>query len=539
MASQSFVRHALVFGLGSLLLHAAGVLLVPLYTRLLSPEEFGILEVFNRVAEVASVCLLMGGLRQAVVVLYGRTENERQRQAVACTSVVMLACGTLLGAAAILAVLSQVGDGLALGQPLLLHLAVVALLLENICVALLAFSQLRLESVFFVAVNCGHLLVRVALCVLFVGWLGWGVGGVVTAALLTSALYAALVAGRELWRGPLRLDLGYVWAMVRFAVPLAPCGICFFLLNNGDRFFLLSWAGEREVGLYAFGYKLAAVVPLFSRGPLMMTWGQRMFELARQPDAVAVFGRAFTRILAAYVFVGLGLCLLVDEAIAVVGGPAFADSAAVVAPVVLAYFFLAAADLMDSAFYVRGRSGLKMCATLPSTAVAVVAYAVLIPVAGAMGAALATLAAFACHALTTRLLSHRVFPVRWEAGRVTAMLALAVGLWLTSHLLPRAAWAVPVRVGLWALWPAVLWATGLVNAAEKAQIRSSLRACWTWLRRLRSDNPKPPRLLFEAERRGERGEEVLSTQYSVLSTAPSEADATEEKTDALPGLVNP
>jgi O-antigen/teichoic acid export membrane protein len=493
------------------------------------------LEVFNRVAEVASVCLLLGGLRQAVVVLYGRTDNDPQRQAVACTSVVLLACGTLLGAAAILVVLSQIGDGLALGHPLLLDLAVVALLLENICVALLAFSQLRLESVFFVAVNCGHLLVRVALCVLFVGWLGWGVAGVVTAALLTSALYAALVAGRELWRGPLRLDLGYVWAMVRFAVPLAPCGICFFLLNNGDRFFLLSWAGEREVGLYAFGYKLASVVPLFSRGPLMMTWGQRMFELARGPDAAAVFGRAFTRILGAYVFVGLGLCLLVDEAIAVVGGPAFADSAAVVAPVVLAYFFLAAADLMDSAFYVRGRSGLKMCATLPSTAVAVVAYAVLIPVAGAMGAALATLAAFACHALTTRLLSHRVFPVRWEAGRVTAMLALAVGLWLTAHLLPRAAWTVPARVGLWALWPAVLWATGLVNAAEKAQIRSALRACWVRLRRLRPGGFASPGPLFE----GERGEEVLSTQYPVLSQAPPEAGATEEKADALPEFVNP
>jgi O-antigen/teichoic acid export membrane protein len=502
MPSQSFVRHAVVYGLGSLLLHAAGVLLVPLYTRLLSPEEFGTLEVFNRVAEVASVCLLMGGLRQAVCVIYGRSEAERERQAVACTAVVLVAGGLAAGGLVILAVLSQVGEGLALGSPLLLHLSVVALLLENLCVVLLVLSQLRLESVFFVAVSCGHLLVRVAFCVLFVGWLGWGVGGVVAASLLTSALYAGLVVARELCRGPLRIDPGRAWAMVRFALPLAPCGILFFLLNNADRFFLLQSAGEREVGLYAFGYKLAAAVPLFSRGPLMMVWGQRMFELARQPDAAAVFGRAFTRILAAYVFVGLGLCLLADEAIAIVGGPQFAESAAVIAPVVLAFFFMAAADLMDSAFYVRGRSGLKTCATLPSAAVAVLAYALLIPAAGGMGAAYATLAAFACHALATRLLSRRVFPVRWEAGRVTAMVALAAGLWLAARLLPAEAWALPARIGLWALWPAALWATGLVSAAEKQQIRAALQAARGWLReRVACGLALPRPLSPEAEER--------------------------------------
>jgi O-antigen/teichoic acid export membrane protein len=478
MPSQSFARHALVYGLGTLLLHAAGVLLVPLYTRLLTPEEFGLLDVFNRVAEVASVCMLMGGLRQALVVLHGQSADEAGRRRVACTSVAVVGGGILSGGLLVLGLLACAGNGLACGRPLLLNLAVLAFLLENICMVLLVLAQLRLESVFFVAVCFSHLLVRVALCLLFVAGFDWGVGGVVAAALLTSGLYAGVVAGRELWRGRLRFDRGTARALVRFALPLAPCGICYFLLNNGDRFFVLSWWDEREVGLYAFAVKLAAAVPLFSRGPLMMVWGPRMFELARQPDAAGIFGRAFTRILAAYVFVGLGLCVLAHEAIAVVGGPAFAESAAVIAPAVLAYFCMAAADLMDSAFYVRGRVGLKTCAMLPSAAVAVLAYLVLVPRAGGVGAACATLVAYACHALVTHLLSRRVFPVRWEVGRVVAMLALAAGLWLAAGLLPRAAWAVPVKVGLWALWPALLWVFGLVSPAEKQEVRA---AC-AWLR---------------------------------------------------------
>jgi O-antigen/teichoic acid export membrane protein len=484
MQNDRFLRHALVYGLGSLLLHAASVVLLPLYTRWLSPEEFGMLEVFNRVGEVLGICLMLGGLRQATVVLHGQSHSAAERRRIAGTAVAVVAAAVLLGALLSLTVLAGRAWGLGLGDPLLLVLAVVAFLLENSATALLALTQVRVQSVFFVAVSLGQLLVRVAFCLVFAGWLGWGVAGVVTAALLTGALSAAVVAGRELWPWPPPLDLGMAREMVRFSLPLVPCGLCFFLLNNGDRFFLLPLAGERAVGLYAFGYKLATAVALFSRAPLMMVWNPQTYELGHLPEAPAIFARAFTRILAAYAFVGLGLCLLVEEAIAVVGGPAFAESAVVIAPVVLAYFFLTMADLADAAFYLRRRSGLKTCVALPSSALVMVLYALLIPHWGATGAAYATLAGFACHALATWLVARRVFPLRWELGRVSGLLALAVGLWLAAGLLPEGAWVVPGKVVLWALWPALLWATGLVTPAEKQLVRSALRAVASFASRL-------------------------------------------------------
>jgi hypothetical protein len=47
------------------------------------------------------------------------------------------------------------------------------------------------------------------------------------------------------------------------------------------------------------------------------------------------------------------------------------------------------------------------------------------------------------------------------------MLALAVGLWGVSRCLPAAAWAWPVKAGLWGLWPLFLWHAGLLSAVEK------------------------------------------------------------------------
>ncbi len=111
---------------------------------------------------------------------------------------------------------------------------------------------------------------------------------------------------------------------------------------------------------------------------------------------------------------------------------------AVVAPVLLAYFFQSAASLMDAGLYVRHRTGLKLGITLATTAVMLLMYALLIPRYGSMGAAIGTLIGFAFLAVCTWAVSQRVFPIRYEWSRLAALLTLAVGLWLLSRLLPAA-----------------------------------------------------------------------------------------------------
>ena len=94
-----------------------------------------------------------------------------------------------------------------------------------------------------------------------------------------------------------------------------------------------------------------------------------MYKEAQEADAPVVFGTVFTRILAAYLLVALGLALFQDEVVSLLGGAAYARASAVVAPVLLAYFFQSAASLMDAGLYVRHRTGLKLGITLATTAV--------------------------------------------------------------------------------------------------------------------------------------------------------------------------
>lgn len=477
MVNGSFLRHAAIYGAGSILLQAGGIVLTPFYTRCLDPSEFGGLEMIRRFAEIAVIVLLFNAWRQTALAFHGRCEDAAKRGTVATTIVLLILGIALMGILA----LTTSGDWLAaqldVGRADIFCLAVVAAFMEALFGVFLVFPQARQESVFFVCLTLGQFLLRVAVILVFVLGFHWGIRGIFLASALVAGLFAFGLAIRECRRGGWP-DWSQLPAMLRFALPFLPTGLCYFLLNNGDRFFLKPYGGERTVGIYALGYQIALGVGVLARTPLVQVWSARMYEMAKRPDAPVVFGTFFTRLLGGYVAVGLAVSLFQDEAVAVMGTARYAEAALVIAPIILAYFFQAAADLMDAGFYVTRRTIHKTWITPVSTAIMVALYALLIPRWMALGAALATLFGFMAHAGLTFLVSQRVFPVQYEWRRLTAMLGLAILVWLVAGLLPVGMEAVPIKLGLWASWIGLLWIGGAISSEEKATVA----ALWRQLR---------------------------------------------------------
>ena len=473
--NRSFLRHALIFGTASLFTQAAGVLLIPLFTRCLTKDEFGALEVLVRAGEVAGVFLLVSGLKQGLVTNYQQKDTDAERRrTVSATLLLVLGVSLLLGAVALMSA-SAVAERLRVETHTLI-LAVFAVILEPFHLLPLALMQARLESTRFVAVTVCHFLARVILSIVFVTRLHWGVAGVLGATAVTGALFAVALTGANCRRGLARPDWASVRGLLGFAVPFLPASICFFVLQNGDRFVLQRLHGNAEVATYSLGYKIAQAVGTFSLAPLYMVWGSHLYAVARTPDAPVVFGRAFTRILATFLFVALGVSVFDVEAVALLGGGAYESAVLVVAPVLLASFFQSAASLMDAAFYVRHRTGAKLLVTLAATILMAALYAWWIPAYAGMGAAYATLAGFAFLACCTLVVTQRLFPVVYEWRRVGAAVLLAGLFWLLSRPLAPVPWLMPAKVLLWLSWPVLLWHLGLVADDEKQYVLSFLRA---------------------------------------------------------------
>ncbi len=480
ISSRSFIKHAAIYGLAGLLMQAGGFVLLPLYTRYLTPADYGVLEVLNRLAETVATCLMFGGLRQGLLTFYQQSPDETGRRQVVATMLSLLVTTILLGGGLVLAMAEPLSGLLgrfmhAGDAPIgagLLRLALAAIFLEALSQVPLTLLQARIESVHFVILNLSQFLLRITLCVWFVKYMHGGVAGALASSAVVGAVFSLSLCLRELIRSPGRPDFEKLRGLLRFALPFVPGGLCYFLLHHGDRFFLLRYRDMQDVGTYSLGYKLAQAAGTFALSPLYMVWSSQMYKAAERKDAPAVFGAAFTRILAGYLMAALALALFQDDVVRLLGNAAYIRASAVVAPVLLAYFFQSAASLMDAGLYVQHRMGLKLGITLATTAVMLLMYSLLIPSYGSMGAALATLIGFAFLAVCTWSVSRRVFPVRYEWSRLAALLGLAVGLWLVSRFLPAARWTWPVKAGLWLLGPVFVWGTGLMSSEEKEQVRS-------------------------------------------------------------------
>lgn len=470
MAKASFLKHAAIYGAGDLLVYAAGFLLLPLYVRCLNPGEYGALDVLNRLGEVVLLCLLFKGLRQAMFSFHNLAETEDERRTVIGTALLttLLFLGIGGGAAALAA--EPLCESLELGSPDVLRLAVVAVFLESFSVLLLSLAQARQEPTLFVLTSAAQFLIRVVLCIALVKFADWGIAGVLTASAIASGATALWLLVRELSRGGLRVNYRKLREMLLFSLPFVPGGIGFFLMNSGDRFFLLNQVSRAELGAYALGYKLALIVKMFSRQPLYRVWSARMYEAARKPDAAVLFGKVFTRILAVYVGVGLGLCLVAGEVVNLLAGADYAPAATIITPVVLAYYFLTAADLMESGFYIRRHTAWKLPITLMATLVTITLYGLMIPHGGIEGAALATLFGLAFTALITGIASQRVFPVQYEWLRVSLCLGAAIGVWFLGGLMPMSLWLLPIKAGLWLLWLGFVW-VAVMSQEEKQWAR--------------------------------------------------------------------
>lgn len=479
---RSFLKNAFVYALGDVLLLAGGIVLLPLYTRCLSRPEFGSLELLERVAEVLAIALVLRGVPLGVIVFFRQAQSESERGRVVGAGVCVALAAAVIGLVFVMVLARPLGELLQLENGDLLTIVVLANLVDGVGVVIQAANQARTESGFYVLISLAQFLAKVLLCILFVAVLGWSIWGVVAASLVRSIAFALVLVHREVRLGMLWPNSATLKELLYFAFPFVPTGLCLFVLHSADRFFLVRYVDQGDIGVYGLGYRLATLVSMVSLTPLFRVWSAQMHDVAGMPKGPQVFARMATYLLGAYVFVGLGLCLFQHELITLVAGSAYTVAGSVVAPVVLSYGFFGAATLLDAAFYVRRQTRYKAWIALASTLLMLGLYATLIPAHGLIGAALATLGGFACHMILTWRMAQTVFPVPYEYRRLLAMLLIAVGLWLVSQELEIGLVRLPVKIACWMLWPVTVWFSGLVTRRERRQARLLVLRWWAQVR---------------------------------------------------------
>ncbi len=468
---------AAVYGAADVFTSVVSFALLPLFTRLLTPADYGALGILQLRSSVTKSGFRLG-LDGAYFRVYYDQEDDAARRRLAGTVVAFTAAaGTLLFVLAVLGAPLLGGLLFSRASPPLVWLLLV---LADTYVSAFSFvpqALLRIDqrpaafALFSVLRHALNIGLKLALLTH-----GYGVSGVLLSDLVaTSAFTLALLpllARRATWT----LDRAQLRELLAFGLPRVPHGLMLQAQNLIDRPILEALGALSQVGLYHVGYTLGGTVK-FALSAFEPAWQPFVYAQIQKPEARAMLARVVTCVATLFVTLGLCLALFSREIVRVMTAPQYHVAAPVVPIVALAYVLHGAFLLTSIGIAVAKQARWYPLITLASAVTNVAGNLLLIPHFGMLGAAWATVAAYAVMAGMGYAISRRLYPLPLESGRLarvalSAALVYAASLAAPEALLP----AVGVKAGLLLGFPLLLVVSHAVTPRELRQVRDVLAA---------------------------------------------------------------
>lgn len=473
-------RDSLVYGVLDAANRFVGIFLVPLYTRVLSPADYGGFDLVNTLVAVAYTIFALG-LDSALSFYYNAAGDGAPRRRAASTAMYTWVAVTLVGALLLVAARGPV-SAVALPEvpraSYLLLLAALSLPLQAVTQVQMLVLRLRFSFRGYAVLSLGLLLTTVALNAWFVLYQGRGVEGILLAQLWARGLLA--VVGLVVTRGDFAPggDAALARRMVRYGAPLVLGNLSFWLVVYLERFALLRFATLADVGLFGVATRVATFVTLVSMA-IDMAWVPFALSIHREPDAPVTYARALTWYLLLAGLAGTVLAVFAHDALVVLTTPQYYPAHVLVAPIVAALVLRGAFNIVAIGAFVRERTKDLSAISLATAGAHLLLLLALVPALGAMGAAAATLAARVLGLAVLHLRIGPLYPVPYAWGRIARMAAVFAAAAVAGTLLAsQPLWVSLAAKGLLVvpLMLAALWLAGAVPRGELADLSARFRA---------------------------------------------------------------
>jgi O-antigen/teichoic acid export membrane protein len=465
-------RHSVVYGLGGLVSRILAVFLLPLYTRYLTPSDYGEVETLIALTTVLGIVLQLG-IGSAFFRFYFDSPDPAARRLVLRTAFWFTMGMATLGLAIGVATSPGISEWLfgSTSQTELVAASFVGLWAGMNYAQVTALFRVEERSVAFVTASVANILLTVGATLILVVGLSAGPLGVIVGNFTgTLIVYVALVAYRREQLG-FQFDRHLLRRMNTFGLPLVPSAVFLWVINFADRFFLVKMTNTHEVGLYSVGVRIASAMALLLTA-FRAAWPAFAYSIDDEREAKRTYAFVLTYLVLLSCWGSAALALLSPWIVAWIAAPAFESASTVVGPLSFAVVPFAAYVVVAIGVGRTRRTQFNWVVTGAAAAVNTVLNLLLIPPYGMMGAAIATVAAYLTIFLGMAWWAQRVYPVPYQWRRVTIAALTAVVLVAFGKLVGG---GLPVAFLLAAAYPLALAPLGFYLPAERRAIGARLR----------------------------------------------------------------
>ncbi len=418
--NEKLVKNVLLFAIGNIGSKLLQIILVPLYTRVMTSAEYGTVDVMQAV-----VSLLMPIFSFTIyeAVFRYAMEKDYDKCAVFSTGIVM----SLLGTGFLC-----VGGGVA---SLFMDPTFVWLVAANSAVgffrSLLSQYARAVEKTVLFTVDSVLLTVFVlVLNVLFIVKWDMGITGYMLGYILANLLSCILL---YIFLGPYRrfsvkaVTKPLVTEMLYFSLPLIPNGVCWWVSSFIDRIVITTVVGEAANGIYAAGHKIPSMLTMIVT-IFFQAWQMSANQEFKNKDISDFYTAIHDQIFSVIMLVSSALMLFCKPITSVFLGAEYYSAWQVMPLLLVAISFFSFAQFLGSIYTANKKTAMALVTNLIGVVVSLTVNIVLVAGLGIgiVGSAIATACSYFTLWVVRIINTGTIVPIHYKKKKMIAAVVLLV-----------------------------------------------------------------------------------------------------------------
>jgi O-antigen/teichoic acid export membrane protein len=405
-----------MYGAANSLTSMLNFLLIPLYTRFLKPEDFGITAMLVLLTTLLSGFLSLG-TTNSMGICYYETDNGQERREIVWTNFVLL-LATVAAAVVISSILASRISSILFSSPdhgyyVLLSVGTLGMLtlLSPLCLYLRIENRIRI----FITVSVVVALVGLCLNIWFVAVLRLGVRGLLESMLVTQVLALVVWLGVVIWHLPFAVNARWLPRLVKIGFPSVFGVLAFFVTNHANRMVIEKNLGLHELGLYNIGISFATPVSIAVERAFLFAWPPFFVKfMNRRSEARALFGRVLKQYVVGSGLICLAMFVCARAIMCVMTIPSFFGAYTVIGLASLTYVLKGAYCVLLPGFSFEKKLHVRSAIEWLSAIVSVGLGLLLVPTFGKEGAVASMVLAYVCLVLVAYSVGKRYLEVDYD-----------------------------------------------------------------------------------------------------------------------------
>lgn len=426
---KKLLSNTIIFGISTFSSKVLVFLLLPLYTRILTNADYGVVDLIVQTSNLLIPIVTIGIANGVIRFGLDRSIN---RNDVFSTGLITIFCGfgVFLLFEPLLAKVQYIS-----GYTFIIYCFVFMSSLRSLCTQFVRAKQMVRLFAFDGVLST---ITTITFTVLFLVVFKLGINGYVLAIVVSDFLSVVFLfwAARLHKHIKFRIeDKSTPMAMLKYSIPLIPTTIFWWITNVSDRYIVAYMLGAQANGLYAISYKIPTIIILVS-SIFTEAWKLSIVTENKADQRERFFINVFKSYSSIMFIAASGLIFLAKVITKLLVSNSFYASWRYVPFLIMATTFSCLVTFVGSIYMVEKKSGLTLATTFAGALINVILNFLLIPGFGVNGAAFATFISYAAVFIIRAVNTRRFIKIKWNSIKlfVNTLILLAQSFVMISEV---------------------------------------------------------------------------------------------------------